>query len=56
MFEWVVISFSLKNIGIKMSFIFHHMINHNSETYIDDIMVKSKSKSTLYNFLANKDA
>jgi hypothetical protein len=53
----MVISFSLKKIGIKMSLIFHHMINHNSETYIDNIIVKSKSKSTsLYNVLANKDA
>lgn len=44
-----MILFSLKNICATyqraINLIFHNTINHNIEVYIDDIMVKSKSKS-----------
>jgi hypothetical protein len=29
-----------------MNLMFHDMINHTMEVYIDDIVIKSKSKST----------
>ena len=45
-FEWLVIPFGLKNGGPtyqrSMNVIFHDMIGHQMEIYIDDIMVKSK--------------
>ena len=45
-FEWLVMSFGLKNEGATyqraMNAIFHDMIGHHMEVYIDDIMVKSK--------------
>ncbi|KAF7129974.1 hypothetical protein RHSIM_Rhsim10G0182100 [Rhododendron simsii] len=46
-FEWVVMSFSLKNVGAMfqraMNAIFHDFISHFMEIYIDDIVVKSQS-------------
>ena len=45
-FEWLVMPFGLKNIGATyqktMNAIFHDMLNHHMEIYIDDIVVKSK--------------
>ena len=46
MFEWLVMPFSLKNTGATyqraMNAIFHDMLGHHMEIYIDDIVVKSK--------------
>ena len=43
-FEWVVMSFGLKNSGAiyqrAMNLIFHDLIGKNMEVYIDDIVVK----------------
>ena len=45
-FEWLVMPFGLKNAGATyqrvMIAIFHDMLGHHMEIYIDDIMVKSK--------------
>ncbi|XP_075496384.1 uncharacterized protein LOC142533477 [Primulina tabacum] len=45
-FEWLVMLFGLKNAGATyqraMNSIFHDMIGHHIEVYIDDIVVKSK--------------
>lgn len=45
-FEWLVMPFGLKNAGATyqraMHSIFHDMIGHHIEVYIDDIVVKSK--------------
>lgn len=45
-FEWLVMPFGLKNAGATyqraMNSIFHDMIGHHLEVYIDDIVVKSK--------------
>ena len=45
-FKWMVMPFSLKNAGITyqrvMNVIFHDMLGHHMEIYIDDIVVKSK--------------
>ena len=45
-FEWLVIPFSLKNVGTTyqkdMNVIFHDMLGHHMEIYIDNIMIKSK--------------
>ena len=45
-FEWLVMPFGLKNAGATyqrvMNAIFHDMLGHHMEIYIDDIMVKSK--------------
>ena len=45
-FEWLVMPFGLKNAGATykkaMNAIFHDMIGHHMEVYIDDIVVKSK--------------
>ena len=45
-FEWLVMPFGLKNAGAtyhrKMNAIFHNMLGHHMEVYIDDIVVKSK--------------
>ena len=45
-FEWMVIPFGLKNASAtyqrEMDSIFHHMLGHHMEVYIDDIVVKSK--------------
>ena len=46
LFEWVVITFGLKNAGATyqraMNYIFHKLIGRIVEIYIDDVMVKSK--------------
>ena len=46
LFEWVVMTFSLKNAGATyqraMNYIFHKLISRIVEIYIDDVMVKSK--------------
>ena len=48
-FEWLVMPFGLKNAGATyqraMNAIFHDMIGHHMEVYIDDIVVKSKRVS-----------
>ena len=45
-FEWLVMPFGLKNVGEnyqrEMNAIFHDMLGHHMEVYIDDIVVKSK--------------
>ena len=45
-FKWLVMPFGLKNAGATykraMNAIFHNMLGHHMEIYIDDIMVKSK--------------
>jgi hypothetical protein len=45
LFEWIVITFGLKNVGatyqIAMNFIFHEYISTLVEIYIDDVVVKS---------------
>ena len=45
-FEWFVMPFGLKNAGATyqraMNVIFHDMLGHHMEIYIDDIVVKSK--------------
>ena len=46
LFEWVVMTFSLKNAGATyqraMNYIFHKLIDMIVEIYIDDVVVKSK--------------
>ena len=48
-FEWQIMPFSLINVGAtyqrEMNAIFHDMIGHHMEEYIDDIVVKSKRAS-----------
>ena len=45
-FEWLVMPFGLKNADATyqraMNAIFHDMLGHHMEVYIDDIVVKSK--------------
>ena len=45
-FEWLVMPFGLKNAGTTyqraMNAIFHDMLGHHMEIYIDDIVVNSK--------------
>ena len=45
-FEWLVMPFGVKNAGATYkratNSIFHDMLGHHMEIYIDDIMVKSK--------------
>ena len=45
-FEWLVMLFGLKNAGATyqraMNAIFHNMLGHHMEVYIDDIVIKSK--------------
>jgi len=45
LFEWIVITFDLKNVGATyqrvMNFIFHEFIGMLLEIYIDDVVVKS---------------
>ncbi|CAN6580572.1 unnamed protein product [Malus baccata var. baccata] len=47
-YEYLVMPFGLKNAGATyqraMNAIFHDLIGHNMEVYIDDIVVKSKTK------------
>ena len=46
LFEWVVMTFGLKNVGatyqMAMNYIFHKLIGRIVEIYIDDVMIKSK--------------
>ena len=46
LFEWVVMTFGLKNAGATyqraMNFIFHEFIGTLAEIYIDDMVVKSR--------------
>ena len=46
-FEWLVMPFGLKNAGATyqrdMNAIFHDILGHHMEIYIDDIVVKSKA-------------
>ena len=46
LFEWVVMTFGLKNVGATyqrtMNYIFHKLIGGIVEIYIDDVMIKSK--------------
>ena len=48
-FEWLVMPFGLKNAGATykkaMNSIFHDILGHHMEVYIDDIIVKSKRAS-----------
>ena len=48
-FQWLVMLFGFKNAGATyqrtMIAIFHDMLGHHMEVYIDDIMVKSKRSS-----------
>jgi hypothetical protein len=48
LFEWVVMTFGLKNAGATyqrvMNLIFHDLLGIILEIYIDDVVVKSKSK------------
>ena len=48
-FEWLVMPFGLKNVGVTyqraMNVIFHDMLGHHMEVYIDDIVVKSRRAS-----------
>ena len=54
-FEWLVIPFGLKNDGATyqrvMNAIFHDMLGHHMEIYIDDIVVKSKKVAEHVNHL-----
>ena len=47
--EWLVKSFGLKNVGStyqrEKNAIFHEMLGHHMEVYINDIVVKSKRAS-----------
>ena len=48
-FEWLIMPFGLKNAVVtyqkEMNAIFHDMLGHHMEVYIDDIVVKSKRAS-----------
>jgi hypothetical protein len=50
LFEWVVITFVLKNAGATyqraMNLIFHELLGNTVEVYIDDIVVKSTEFSS----------
>ena len=54
-FEWLVMPFGLKNAGPTyqraMNAIFHDMLGHHMEIYIDDIVVKSKKATKYVNHL-----
>ena len=54
-FEWLVMPFGLKNAGATyqraMNAIFHDMLGHHTEIYIDDIAVKSKKVAEHVNHL-----
>ena len=55
MFEWLVMPFGLKNVGATyqraMNAIFHDMLGHHMEIYIDDIVVKYKMATEHVNHL-----
>jgi hypothetical protein len=50
LFEWVVMTFGLKNAGTTyqraMNLIFHELLGNTVEVYIDDIVVKSTELSS----------
>jgi hypothetical protein len=50
LFEWVVMTFGLKNVGATyqraMNLIFHELVGNTVEVYIDDIVVKSAEFSS----------
>jgi hypothetical protein len=50
LFEWVVMTFGLKNVGATyqraMNLIFHELLGNTVEVYIDDIVVKSAEFSS----------
>jgi hypothetical protein len=50
LFEWVVMTFGLKNVGATyqraMDLIFHELLRNTVEVYIDDIVVKSTEFSS----------
>ena len=54
-FEWLVMPFGLKNSSETyqraMNVIFHDMLGHHMEIYIDDIVVKSKKVAEHVNHL-----
>ena len=54
-FEWLVMPFGLKNAGAnyqrEMNSIFHDMLGHHMEVYIDDIVIKSIRASELVDHL-----
>ena len=54
-FEWLVMPFGLKNVGATyqraMNAIFHDVLDHHMEIYIDDIVVKSKKATEHVNHL-----
>ena len=54
-FEWLVMPFGLKNVGATyqrdMNAIFHDILAHHMEIYIDDIVVKSKKATEHVNHL-----
>ena len=54
-FEWLFMPFGLKNFGATyqraMNAIFHYMLGHHMEIYIDDIVVKSKKAAEHVNQL-----
>jgi uncharacterized membrane protein YkvI len=45
LFEWIVMTFGLKNAGAThqqtMNYIFHELIGKIVEIYIDDVVIKS---------------
>ena len=55
LFEWWVVPFGLKNASAiyqrAMNAIFHDMLGHHMEIYIDDIVVKSKKATEHVNHL-----
>ena len=54
-FEWLVMPFGLKNAATTyqraMNAIFHDMLGHHMEIYIDDVVVKSKKATEHVNHL-----
>jgi hypothetical protein len=50
LFEWVVVTFGLKNVGATyerdMNLIFHELLGNTMEVYINDIVVKSAEFSS----------
>ena len=56
MFEWLVMLFCLKNTCATYqrakNAIFHYMLSHHMEIYIDDVVVKSKKAAKHVNYLS----
>jgi hypothetical protein len=50
LFEWVVMTFGLKNVGASyqrdMNLFFHELLGNTVEVYIDDIVAKSAEFSS----------